>query len=89
MKITLDFTPCQTPAQVQEYLQRALAFPDYYGRNLDALYDMLTTWDRNTRFVLKLPAAPAVDLAPYLPRLTRVFRDAAGENGRIQLTINN
>lgn len=88
MKITLNLNGCENAAQIHAYLQSALAFPDYYGKNLDALYDVLSTWDRSARFVLKLPAAPAGDLAAYLPRLVRVFRDAAGENRRISVSIN-
>lgn len=87
MKITLNFAGIATPAQAQEYIKTALAFPEYYGKNLDALYDMLSTWDRGTRFVLRLPAAPQADMAAYLPRLTRVFQDAARDNRRIDVRV--
>jgi len=85
MKITLNFAGINTPAAAQEYLARALAFPDYYGKNLDALYDMLTEWDRGGTFALRFPADPAPEMAAYLPRLRRVFRDAAAANPRLRV----
>lgn len=41
-KILLDFNLTRTPEQVQEYLAFKMEFPEYYGKNLDALYDCLT-----------------------------------------------
>lgn len=83
MKITLDLRSIQSPADAQAYLQRALAFPDYYGKNLDALYDMLTSWDTPAAFALRLPKQGP--LAEYAQRLRRVFADAAAANPRIQV----
>jgi len=40
--VTLDCTNIQTPAQLHQRLAMALSFPDWYGHNLDALYDCLT-----------------------------------------------
>ena len=41
-KIFLDFRAAKTIGQLHDILASALGFPDYYGKNLDALYDMLT-----------------------------------------------
>ena len=41
--------------------------------------------DINARFILRLPAAPAGEMAAYLPRLARVFEDAARENRHISV----
>ena len=41
-KILLYFRTMNNKRQVQEYLMMKLGFPDYYGKNLDALFDMLT-----------------------------------------------
>ncbi|MFD2117301.1 barstar family protein [Paenibacillus yanchengensis] len=29
---------------IQQWLKQSLQFPEWYGENLDALYDMLTGW---------------------------------------------
>lgn len=83
MKIVLNLRDLQTPEAVHAYLQGALAFPDYYGKNLDALYDLLTAWDRPADFVLRVPENG--DMAAYGQRLRRVFEDAARENKRISV----
>ena len=87
MRITLDFSGLESPREMQDYLRRALAFPDHYGANLDALYDMLTAWDRGTRFALRLPASPSGEAARYVPRLLQVFFDAAAANPRVQVSV--
>ncbi|MBQ7454929.1 MAG: barstar family protein [Clostridia bacterium] len=87
MRITLDLNGLDTARQIQDYLKAALAFPDYYGGNLDALYDMLSAWDRAAVFTLRLPAAPQGEAAQYLPRLARVFCDAAATNPRVSVQM--
>ena len=45
----IDLTGAERPADVQDCLCRELPLPDCYGKNLDALYDVLTStgagWD--------------------------------------------
>ena len=83
MKIILNLKPAQSPMEAQEYLLHALSFPDYYGKNLDALYDMLTTWSQPASFVLRLPEGG--DMGAYGKKLRRVFEDAAAVNGMIHV----
>ncbi|HZJ86686.1 MAG TPA: barstar family protein, partial [Erysipelothrix sp.] len=35
------------------YLRYNLKLPKAYGHNLDALYDVLSTWDKSTLIILK------------------------------------
>ena len=48
---------------------------------------MLTQWDRAATIALALPADPAEGVRDYLPRLRRVFEDAARENPRLRVQI--
>lgn len=41
-RIELDFTNCKTIEGLHEMFKETFDFPDYYGRNLDALWDCLT-----------------------------------------------
>ena len=40
-QITLDGNILADIAQVHDYIKEMLDFPEYYGKNLDALYDCL------------------------------------------------
>ena len=54
-------------------LAEKFGFPDYYGHNLDALYDCLTDITSDTAVIVWRS-----DLAD--PRILRVLRDSAREN---------
>ena len=41
--LLLDMNEMESEEAVHNYLMEKLAFPDYYGKNLDALSDMLRT----------------------------------------------
>ena len=53
----IDFT---CPEELHDYLASELSFPEYYGRNLDALYDILTGLPhRGSHFAITMPAEDA------------------------------
>lgn len=62
------------------YLKELLRFPDYYGENLDALYDMLTEYTRET--LLWVSSAEAVH-----PAILSVLEDAMEENPRLTVIL--
>jgi ribonuclease inhibitor len=47
--ILLDGLNIQTPFQLYNLLNEKLTFPDYFGQNLDALYDVMTdlSWSKS------------------------------------------
>jgi ribonuclease inhibitor len=70
--------------QVHEYLMEMLPLPDYYGRNLDALYDCLTDFCDITLTVTHSDEAPQsfdivrevlMDAARENPDLTVIFQE--------------
>ena len=61
-----------------DYLKEALDFPDYYGKNLDALYDCLT----EISCEIELINSEEVD-----KDILDTFRDAANENNLLKLKI--
>ena len=60
-------------AEGHDYLKEALNFPEYYGKNLDALYDCLTEIGVETK--IKLTNADFIN-----QDLLETFIDASGEN---------
>ena len=68
--------------QVHEHLARELDFPDYYGANLDALYDCLGEVFEPIRVVLERDGG---ELDPdWVDRLAATFEDAALDNPDIE-----
>lgn len=45
MKVVLDVEKMQTREAAHAHLKEMLELPEYYGRNLDALYDCLSDID--------------------------------------------
>ena len=77
--IRLDITNIQTVRALHVYLAYMLDLPAHYGKNLDALHDVLCEESECVRIVLAgLPASE--EMAAYLPRMERVMADSAQEN---------
>ena len=55
--VTLALARMQSIRQLHKYLRAELELPDYYGENLDALYDCLT--EVCEPVILKIPQAVA------------------------------
>lgn len=54
MKYTVDFTNIRSYADIHGGLKKSLSLPEYYGENLDALYDSLTDMvEEDTVIVIK------------------------------------
>ena len=62
-QIELNLSGCATREELHSRIRDALDFPPYYGMNLDALFDMLTTESRPLRLVVCYPI-PARRCAP-------------------------
>lgn len=82
--IRLDVTNISTVKALHVYLAYMLDLPDYYGKNLDALHDVLGEIGEETCIVLDGQPA-SEEMAAYLPRLVRVLADAAQENGKLHI----
>ncbi len=78
-KIILDFNTTRTREDVHKYLAMKFDFPDYYGENLDALYDCLTDIGEPTCAGFFMPDEER-EMTPYLQRIAHVMRDAEDEN---------
>ena len=85
--IKLNMTNIHTVKALHIYLAYMLELPAYYGKNLDALHDVLCEMNEETGIVLTGEAA-SEEMKAYMPRLERVFEDCAGENSRIDYTRN-
>ena len=81
--ITIDCSGITDPKALHRMLARGLDFPQWYGHNLDALYDCLTDI-REPVFVRLLDWHTAESrLGSYGQTVRRVWEDAAEENPHI------
>lgn len=62
-------------------------FPAPYGRNLDALFDVLSCW--NTELTIELDESSLLGSLEdrYYDKLLRMLRDVADENPKITITV--
>lgn len=73
--------------KTQDYLKQMLELPEYYGGNLDALYDCLTELpEMEIEISMDGLEEDRVDMA-YFKKLLRVFQDAQEDNEDIQVKI--
>ena len=66
-------------------IAHALALPDYYGRNLDALWDMVSTMEADV--VLTDCDAMLAALGDYGRSLLATLQEASEQNPRFRLEI--
>lgn len=78
--VTINCEALHTPADVHQALAQALSFPDYYGHNLDALFDCLTDITEQTQLTLVNFHALHYAVGDWCGKLLYVFRQACQEN---------
>ncbi len=79
MRVTLDGKRMTTQQDTHDYLQKELQLPDYYGKNLDALWDLLSAYYESLHIVLLNAEAIEENLGDYGKKLLQLFDDAEEE----------
>lgn len=86
-KITLDIEKMRSLPMLHKYLHTALALPEYYGANLDALYDCLTEIAEPTELVVPKKVADEAYLGWYGQQFLQVLEDAGAANEALKITL--
>lgn len=71
MKYILDAACMQTRNEAQEYLKKVLELPEYYGKNLDALYDCV-----NEMETPEIEICNMTEENKYAGRIIKVLKNA-------------
>ena len=87
MAISLEGKVMVDRPAAHAHLAERLDLPSYYGRNLDALYDVLTEIGAETEIVLMDPAAVIEAMGKYGEALLSTMQEAAEENPRLTITL--
>ena len=87
-EIFLDAKKMTSKSDAHKYIKEMLKLPSYYGENLDALWDILSSKSKIISVFLLHEEKLYENLEQYGKQLLEVFHDAAN-NGNIQFTIIN
>ena len=88
MRIILDGTKMHNINETHKYLSEIMDLPDYYGHNLDALWDMLMEIDKDTEFELINAMNMRISLMGYSERLIDLFMTAEENNSLISFKMS-
>lgn len=86
--ITVDFTGCRYLGEIHRRLKEGFGFPDYYGENLDALWDCLDNYcDYDLHIYIKGLSDLPTEFNGYAVKLVEVFDDVCNETPNITFEI--
>lgn len=85
MKVVIDGKKITSKQMLHTYFADEMNFPEWYGKNLDALYDFLT--DTNEETEIELINRPALHehLGKYAKAFEKMLREAQEENENIKV----
>ena len=87
MLVVLDGRKITDKIVLHKYLKEQCGFPDYYGNNLDALYDVLTDRAEPLEIVVENAEELKEILCGYGEAFIETLQDAVAENGMLAVTI--
>lgn len=86
-EISLDGARMGDRASAHAYLKSALDLPDYYGANLDALWDCLSSDSTPRRIIIFNAKLITASLGDYGESLLALFQELAEANPSILISI--
>lgn len=89
MEYILDGRQMTDRSSAHAHLQMQLELPAHYGRNLDALYDLLTERREPCSITVQHWEAMEQSLGHYAAALLDTLFDAAKANGQLEITVKN
>ena len=90
MKYMINLSAAKDSKEIQQLIAENLPVPDYYGKNLDALYDVLTGYTEKMTIIFlnhELPEEADDEMRQkkqkYIRLLQHVCEDAMEENASL------
>ena len=83
----IDCQALHSKEDLHQHLAQTLSFPDWYGGNLDALYDCLCAITGDTGLTLENFQALKERLGDYAGKLLYVLHDAEEETPNLSITV--
>ncbi|MDO5708379.1 MAG: barstar family protein [Andreesenia angusta] len=85
--IVLNINRFDNMIEVHEYLKKKFNFPEYYGKNLDALYDCLTSLKGEYNIVIKNRDDRNIISESDIDSLISVFNSVKRKNNEFYISI--
>lgn len=87
IELILDGSNMKNKEAVHGYIKYKLNTKEYYGSNLDALWDILSTYSQPVKISLTNKDRLIENLGNYGKSIIEVFQDAEKENTNIKFEI--
>lgn len=88
-QLVIDGNFIESKAQLHELIAHELQFPDWYGKNLDALFDCLTDLSEETAIEIKNADLLRETLGGYADRLLQAVSEASEINRMIEFNYSD
>ena len=89
MDYTVNLSGVESREQLHELLMKTLPLPSYYGKNLDALYDILTEGHQQWNGTFTACEKAKAVWGAYFDNLRETFTDATEEGCAVSAVWNN
>ena len=89
-EVSINISKVRTKTELMELIGQELGFPEYYGKNLDALYDCLSEIGEPTEVAFEGVCEcreSSAEMEEYLEKLARVLEDVTGENENLTFVM--
>lgn len=89
-KRVLDFSKCQYLGEIHQTIQHELELPEWYGQNLDALWDSITGImyiPADIKIIYKPETKASESLAPEIKKIVDIFREAEQKYNEITVRV--
>lgn len=83
---SLDLTGCKTWWDFHQRIKESLDFPNYYGRNWSAFWDVISTFGPS---IIRIYGADSVvpDLKDYVSKMLEIMEDVKQESHMLDYVV--
>ena len=73
--VTLDLTGCKYLGEIHQRIKKAFDFPDFYGENWDAFWDLLRTECDADKIVIIGEETVSKELVPSMEMINEILQE--------------